>query len=62
MPSALERDRGPGQYGSDADGLSYEGRLAADPRWALVEGSKHFEARSGVSQALRKLAVRPPPV
>ncbi len=48
MSSALEHD---GE-------ASYEGRLAADPRWALNEGSKHFEERSGVSQALHKIAAR----
>jgi hypothetical protein len=48
VSSSLERDRE----------TSYEGRLAADPGWALNEGGKHFEERSGVSQALHKICAR----
>ena len=36
--------------------LTYEERLNADRRWALMEGSMHFEKESAVQQALRKIA------
>lgn len=38
--------------------LSYEERLARDPRWALSEGSRYFEEKSSLQQALRKIALR----
>lgn len=38
--------------------LPYEERLNNDPRWALSEGSKHFEDRSAVQLALRQIAQR----
>ena len=38
--------------------LSYEERLNSDSRWALSEGSKHFEERSAVQLALRQIAQR----
>ena len=53
--------RGPsGQVGgfSDQGLLTYEQRLARDPRWALSEGSRHFEEKSAVFDALRKIASR----
>jgi hypothetical protein len=37
---------------------TYEQRLSADPRWALSEGSKFFEEKSAVQDALRKIAKR----
>lgn len=37
---------------------SYEQKLARDPRWALSEGSRHFEGESAVFNALRKIARR----
>ena len=37
---------------------TYENRLAADPRWAFREGSRHFEERSAVHEALRKITRR----
>jgi hypothetical protein len=43
---------------SAAPGLAYEERLARDPRWALSEGSKYFEERSSLQQALQKIARR----
>ena len=36
----------------------YEETLAADPRWALSEGSRHFEGTSAVQEALRRVASR----
>ena len=36
----------------------YERQLDLDPRWALSEGSRHFEERSAVFQALHKIAKR----
>ena len=37
---------------------AYETRLSADPRWALSEGSRHFEERSAVQDTLRKITRR----
>lgn len=39
-------------------GIPYEKRLASDARWALSEGSKFFEGKSAVQEALRKIAAR----
>jgi len=36
----------------------YEERLNRDPRWALNEGSRHFEESSAVFQALHKITSR----
>jgi Uncharacterised nucleotidyltransferase len=49
-----------GQVGgfSDQGILTYEQRLARDPRWALSEGSRHFEEKSAVFDALRKITNR----
>jgi hypothetical protein len=38
--------------------LTYEQRLNQNPRWALLEGSMHFEKRSAVHQALKKVVKR----
>lgn len=38
--------------------LAYETRLSTDPRWALSEGSRHFEDRSAVQDTLRRIAKR----
>jgi hypothetical protein len=38
--------------------LVYEDLLDRDPRWALSEGSRHFEENSAVFQALHKIAKR----
>jgi hypothetical protein len=35
---------------------TYEQRLNADPRWALMEGSMHFEEESAVQKSLRRIA------
>jgi hypothetical protein len=37
---------------------AYEARLNSDPRWALSEGSRHFEDRSAVQDTLRKITRR----
>ncbi len=37
---------------------SYAEQLSADPRWALIEGSKYFEEKSAVWDALRKIGKR----
>lgn len=37
---------------------TYEERLDRDPRWALSEGSRHFEEGSAVFQALHEIAAR----
>jgi hypothetical protein len=38
--------------------LTYEERLSNDSRWALSEGSRHFERQSAVQQSLEKIARR----
>jgi hypothetical protein len=38
--------------------LPYEERLQQDPRWALSEGSRHFEEKSKVFLALKRIAAR----
>jgi hypothetical protein len=38
--------------------LPYQDRLARDSRWALSEGSKFFEGKSAVQEALRKITTR----
>lgn len=38
--------------------VPYEDRLSANWEWALSEGSRHFEERSAVHDALRKIARR----
>lgn len=36
----------------------YEDELNRNPRWALIEGSRHFEKESAVFKALNKIAAR----
>jgi hypothetical protein len=43
---------------AEAQIKSYEGQLDHDPRWALSEGSRHFDEKSAVFQALHKIAKR----
>jgi hypothetical protein len=38
--------------------VPYEKRLASDARWALSEGSRFFEGKSAVQEALRKITER----
>jgi Uncharacterised nucleotidyltransferase len=38
--------------------VTYEDRLDQDPRWALSEGSRHFDEKSAVFDALRKITQR----
>jgi hypothetical protein len=38
--------------------ITYEQRLDSDPGWALREGSRHFEERSAVQDALRSITSR----
>jgi hypothetical protein len=42
----------------DATVANYERALDNDPRWALSEGSRHFEGKSAVFDALHKIAKR----
>jgi hypothetical protein len=42
----------------ETSSLSYEERLQSDPRWALAEGSRHFDEKSDVFAALRKITRR----
>lgn len=39
----------------ETSSLSYEERLQSDARWALAEGSRHFDEKSDVFTALRKI-------
>lgn len=47
-----------GARGAGPRPISYEDRLASNPEWALSEGSRHFEERNAVHDALRKIAAR----
>ena len=38
--------------------VTYEERLDADLRWALIQGSRHFEKDSAVFRVLRNIAQR----
>src|SRR4051812_20754786 len=38
--------------------VPYEARLDNDLRWALSEGSRHFEEKSAVFEALRRITKR----
>jgi hypothetical protein len=42
----------------DAPLVSYEQRLSLDRRWALIEGSRHFEKASAVHDALLRITHR----
>jgi hypothetical protein len=44
--------------GSVAVAPAYEQLLSDNPRWALAEGSRHFDEKSAVFDALRKIAAR----
>lgn len=37
---------------------TYEAKLAADPRWAVAEGSLFFEGKGAVQESLRRIAAR----
>jgi hypothetical protein len=41
--------------GADTMNLNYEQRLSEDSRWALSEGSRHFDEKSAVHATLRKI-------
>jgi hypothetical protein len=47
---------GHGKVFSEQGLLTYEQQLTRDPRWALSEGSRHFEENSAVFDALRKIS------
>lgn len=49
------RGGGAGKPVSLARAANYEQMLDIDPRWALSEGSRHFEGKSAVFNALRKI-------
>src|SRR5678815_10692 len=38
--------------------ITYEERLNKDERWALTEGSKHFQEGGSVHETLRQVAAR----
>ena len=38
--------------------LTYEQQLTNDGEWAVSEGSRHFEGRSAIAQALKRIAQR----
>jgi hypothetical protein len=57
------RGKGPGQLGTTivlprTDVPIYEELLNRDPRWALTEGSRHFEESSAVFKALHNITSR----
>lgn len=41
-----------------AAAVNYEARLNQDRRWALTEGSRHFEEKSAVHETLRRISQR----
>ena len=43
---------------TDSDSASYENRLNLDARWAMNEGSRHFDEKSSVHLTLRKICKR----
>ena len=45
-------------HGAAGSVLPYEQRLDNDSRWALSEGSRHFEEQGSVFKALRRIAQR----
>lgn len=47
-----------GDRPSLAESASYERALENNPRWALSEGSRHFEGKSAVFDALHRIAKR----
>jgi hypothetical protein len=54
-PDVHVRARGPQQFGHSK---RYEERLACDAEWAMSEGSKFFEDKSAVRDALKKITAR----
>lgn len=44
--------------GGAAETLTYEERLASNPRWALMEGSLHFDESNEVFKTLRRIVTR----
>lgn len=56
--SSLGRPPAPAKVSQSAGVGDYEQALAQDPRWALSEGSRHFEGKSAVFDALQKIASR----
>src|SRR5689334_14363396 len=47
-----------GTYSGVPSGATYEELLNRDPRWALSEGSQHFDENSSVFKTLHKIADR----
>lgn len=43
---------------AESDAVDYETRLGHDTRWALSEGSRHFDEKSAVFDALHRIAAR----
>lgn len=58
MGSSNDRSESAGRLRLSFRMTAYETRLNADPRWALSEGSRHFEDRSAVHDTLRRIAKR----
>jgi hypothetical protein len=56
--SALPIDKPSTVEPTAVGGATYEEQLQNDPRWALSEGSKHFDETSAVAAALRNIARR----
>jgi hypothetical protein len=48
----------PGAVSGRVAGPTYEEQLKQDPRWALSEGSRHFDEKSRVFDALHKFTAR----
>ncbi|MFN3651994.1 MAG: nucleotidyltransferase family protein [Armatimonadota bacterium] len=58
-PDEVPRHNAPDEAIPPSHGcIPYERQLAENPRWALSEGSRHFEENSAVFQALEKISRR----
>src|SRR4051812_6704548 len=58
LPTAGALDGKPDVWYEVDMSLAYEQLLDRDRRWALSEGSRHFEGKSAVQEALRKITRR----
>jgi hypothetical protein len=57
-PSSSGSEQGSPSARRPAVSLTYEERLAKDVRWALSEGSRHFQEDSALHEALRRIVAR----
>lgn len=58
VPRPSDNDAGLAVEAATLAASDYEKRLESDSRWALSEGSRHFDEKSSVFIALHKIAAR----